>query len=59
MLKLKVGNVRIHAERVIGLMKKAFAILQGTLQRTFIKPLKKKFLKNYLIKVNLKLFVLP
>ena len=32
----KVANVRIHVESVIGLEKKRFAILQGTLPITFI-----------------------
>ena len=36
----KISSVRIHIERVIGLIKKRFSILQGTLQYQFIKSMK-------------------
>ena len=42
----KIVNVRIHIERVIGLMKNRFALLQGTLPITLIKSAQNEILSE-------------
>ena len=49
----QIANVRIHIERVIGLMQNKFSVLQGTLPLAMVKSQQNEALEEYQILTNL------